>query len=309
MAPRIRRRALLGGAAAVAGAALALPGLGRRRRLPDAAAAPATITIVAAENFYGDVIGQIAGDRVSVTSIISDPNVDPHEYESRTRDIVAIGRARLVVINGLGYDGFIRKLLKAAPNPERAVMDVAQLTGRKEGDNWHLWYDPATMLTFAHAVADALVRLDSPNAASYRNRLLLFQASYRPLTAEIAALRAKLAGAPIGATEPIFENMANALGLKILTSREFQKSIEEGQDPPARAIAEMEDQLRRHEIKVLIYNVQTVSPVTERIRKDAARLGVPVVGVSETLPPGLSYQRWMIKQLDELERALSRSHG
>jgi zinc/manganese transport system substrate-binding protein len=220
--------------------------------------------------------------------------------------MAAIGRARLVIINGLGYDGFMPKLLRAAPNPAREVMDVSKVAGKKEGDNWHLWYDPPVMLKVVRAVTDFFVRIDPANAASYRNRLGRYQTSYKPFTDKIAAMRARLAGTPVGVTEPIFEYMADALGWKILTSKAFQKAVEEGEDPPARAVAEMEDQIRRHDIKVLVYNVQTVSPVTERIRKDAGRLGVPVVGVSETLPPGLSYQRWMLKQLDELEQALAK---
>ena len=303
---RLTRRALLGGAAGfgamlVSGRPAGTPWLER------AAAAPARIPVVAAENFYGDVVGQIAGDRVLLTNIISDPNVDPHEYASSTRDMAAIARARLVIINGMGYDGFMAKLLRATPNPARELMDVGKLVGKKEGDNWHIWYDPAVMPKFARAVTNIFVRIDAANARSYQNRLQLFEAAYKPFTAKIAAIRARFAGMPVGATEPIFESMAAALDFKILTSKEFQKAVEEGQDPPARAVAEMEDQLRQHKIRVLIYNVQTVSPVTERVRKDAARLGITVVGVSETLPPRLSYQRWMIKQLDELERALGKT--
>jgi zinc/manganese transport system substrate-binding protein len=306
MTRTIRRRALLGSAAA-GGALLLSRGLGRSRWLETAAVAPARFTVVAAEDFYGDVIGQIAGDRISLTSIISDPNADPHEYESSARDMAAIGRSRLVVINGLGYDGFMEKLLKATPNPEREVMDVAQLTGKQPGDNRHIWYDPTVMLKFARAVTGVLVRIDPAGAASYRSGLGGFETSYKAFPAKVAEMRAKFAGTPIGATEPIFGHMADALGMKILTSPEFQKAIEEGEDPPARALAGMEDQLRRREIKVLIYNVQTMSRVTERIRKDAVRRNVPVVGVSETLPPGLSYQRWMIKQLGEVEQALSKT--
>jgi zinc/manganese transport system substrate-binding protein len=275
--------------------------------VPAAAAAPARIPVVAAENFYGDVVGQIAGDHVLLTSIISDPNADPHEYASSTRDMAAIARAQLVIINGMGYDGFMPKLLRATPNPAREVMDVSKLAGKKEGDNWHIWYDPTVMPKLARAVTDFFVRIDAANARSYQNWLLLFEASYKPFTNKVAAMRARFAGTPVGATEPIFENMAAPLDFKILTSKEFQKAVEEGEDPPARAVAEMEDQLRKHEIKVLVYNVQTVSPVTERVRKDANRLGIPVVGVSETLPPGLSYQRWMLKQLDELEQALTKT--
>ncbi|HLY22898.1 MAG TPA: zinc ABC transporter substrate-binding protein [bacterium] len=305
MTHRISRRTLLTGAAGL-GAIVLAGRAGGARWAARAAAAPAKIPVVAAENFYGDVVGQIAGDRVLLTSIISDPNVDPHEYESSMRDMAAIGRARLVIINGLGYDGFMPKLIKAAPNPQREVKDVAHLVGKKEGDNWHIWYDPTVVPKFARAVTDFFVRVDAANAKSYHNRLLLFEASYKPFTDRVASLRARLPGTAVGATEPIFGNLADALDWKVITPMAFQKAVEEGEDPPARAIAEMQDQIRKHAIKVLIYNVQTVSPVTERIRKDAGRLGVPVVGVSETLPPGLSYQRWMLKQLDEIERAVAK---
>ena len=304
MAHVIRRRVVLGRAVAAAAGALALSGR-RGLRLEGAAGAPAKMTIVAAENFYGDVIGQIAGDHVSITSIISDPNADPHAYESSTRDMAAIARARLIVINGLGYDGFMPKLIKATPNPDRVVMDVSEVTGRQK-INWHLWYDPTMMLDFAHIVTDFLVKADPPNAQSYQNWLRLFDTSYKPLTAKVAEMRAKYPGTVVGSTEPIFINMATALDWKIATSSVFMKAIEDGEDPPARAIAQMQDQIRKRQIKVLIYNVQTISPVTERIRKDAAAAGVPVVGVSETLPPGLSFQNWMLKELNEVQAAVGK---
>ena len=109
------------------------------------AAQSGRVAVVAAENFYGNIVGQIAGDHVALTSIISDPNVDPHEYESSTRDAVAVAKAQLVVMNGVDYDNLMDHLLAASPNPSRKVINVAVLTGHKSGDNPHLWYDPATM--------------------------------------------------------------------------------------------------------------------------------------------------------------------
>ncbi|HLW48478.1 MAG TPA: zinc ABC transporter substrate-binding protein [bacterium] len=296
------RRALLRGAAGLAAMGL----FARRAAVPGPAhAASVRIPIVAAENFYADVIGQIAGDHVILTSIISDPNADPHEYETSARDIAAIARARLVIVNGIGYDGFMTKLLRASPNPAREVIVVAALVGRKDGDNKHLWYGPPTMLRFARTVTEALARIDAANARSYHDWLLLFETSYKPFTDKVAALRGKIAGTPIAVTEPVFNYMADALGLKVLTPEEFQRAIEEGEDPPARALAQMEDQLHAHRVKVLMYNTQTVTPLTEKVKRDAKQFGVPIVGVSETLPPGgLNYQRWMLSQLDALEQAL-----
>jgi zinc/manganese transport system substrate-binding protein len=306
MTAQIGRRALLGGAAAAGAAALLGPRWDAAVGPAAFAAAPARIPIVAAENFYADVIGQIAGDHALLTSIISDPNADPHEYETSSRDVAAIARARLVVVSGIGYDSFMTKLLRASPNAAREVIVVADLIGRKDGDNQHIWYIPTTVLRFARTVADTLARIDPDHARSYQDWLRVFETSYTPFTDKVASLRAKIAGTPIAVTEPVFNYMAEALEIKVITPEEFQKAIEEGEDPPARAMAEMEDQLRGHQVKVLVYNTQTVTPVTEKIKRDAKSFKLPVIGVSETLPlNGMNYQRWMISQLDALEEALA----
>jgi len=289
-------RGLAGPAMASALALTAYPASG--------APSPPAIVVVAAENFYGDVVGQIAGDHVRVTSIISDPNVDPHEYETNARDAAAVANARLVIQNGLGYDAFIDHLVAASPNPRRKVIVVAQLTGHVKGDNVHLWYDPATIPEVAQAILDALVQIDPGSATSYRNWYKAFQASLVPLHQAIAGIKAQYAGTPVAFTEPVFGYMAAALGLKVLTPLAFQKAIEEGEDPPASALAQMEDQLRQHQVKALLYNTQTVSPITTRVQQLAKSVGVPVVGVSETEPPGKSYQQWMLAQLEQLRLAL-----
>ncbi len=267
-------------------------------------APPFRIGVVAAENVWGDIVEQLAGDRVAITSILSNPAVDPHEYETNARDAAAVARARLVIANGLGYDTFIDRLVAASPNPARRLIVVAHLTARRPGDNPHLWYDPTTMPRVAQALAEALAQLDPGGAPFYRERYRAFQASLRPVARAIAALRAQYAGVPVAATEPVFNYMAEAIGLAVRTPVAFQKAIEAGVDPPAAAVAQMEDQLRLRQVRVLVYNTQTVSPVTARARGLAARAGIPVVGVSETEPPGTTYQRWMLEQLRALRRAL-----
>ena len=266
--------------------------------------APSRIVVVAAENFYGDIVGQIGGDRLAVTSIVSDPNVDPHEYETNARDAAAVANARLVIQNGLGYDAFMDRLLHASPSAQRKVIVVAELTGHKKGDNVHIWYDPPTVPKLAQTTLEALIQIDPAHAASYRHRYRVFQASLPPLTQAIAALKGQHAGTPVAATEPVFGYMAQAMGLNVITPVEFQTAIEEGRDPPAAAIAQMEDHLRKRQVTLLLYNTQTVSPITTRVRQLAKRAGVPVVGVSETLPPGQSFQQWMLSELGQIRRAL-----
>ena len=263
------------------------------------------LPVVAAENFYGDIVQQLAGDHVSVTSIMSDPNVDPHAYETNAKDAAAVADARLVIRNGLGYDSFVDHLLAASPNARRTVIVVAALTGHTEGDNPHVWYAPSTMPKVAQAAVDALSQADPQNAAFYRARHRVFLESLRPLTRAVAQIHDRHLGAPIAATEPVFDYMARALGLHVLTPEAFQKAIEDGVDPPAAALAQMEDQLKQRQVRVLVYNTQTVSSITRRLRHLAEHLGIPVVGVSETEPPGQSYLRWMVGQLEQLDAALS----
>ena len=266
--------------------------------------AASRVVVVAAENFYGDVVGQIGGDRVAVTSIIIDPNADPHEYESSAKSAAAVANARLVVQNGLGYDAFMDRLMKASPNPQRRLIVVAGLTGHKKGDNVHLWYDPPTIPKLAQAILEALVQIDPAGATSYRNGYRAFQASLPPMTQAITAMRGQYAGTPVAATEPVFGYMAQAVGLNVITPKAFQKAIEEGVDPPAAAIAQMEDHLKKRQVKLLIYNRQTVSPLTARVSQLAKRAGVPVVPVSETLPAGKSFQQWMLSELEQIRQAL-----
>lgn len=289
-------------AAAVAAVMAALvPGVSAR------AGASARITVVAAENFYADIVQQVAGAHVGVTSIINNPNVDPHEYQASAKDAAAVATARLIIQNGLGYDAFLDRLVAASPNPQRKIIVVAALTGHRRGDNPHLWYEPATMPRVARAVVDALAAIDPSHAASYRDAHRAFETSFQAVTQAIGALRARYAGVPVAATEPVFHYMAQAIGLNVVTPVAFQRAIEDGEEPPAVAVAQMEDQLKTHKVRVLLYNTQTVSPVTTSIRRLATTAGIPVVGVSETEPPGTSYQQWMLGQLETLRAALTRA--
>src|SRR5579872_828296 len=301
----MRRTQLAVTTVVVAAAVLLVASLGVTPPSGTAAPSASRPTVVAAENFYGDIVGQIAGDHVSITSIISDPNVDPHEYESSARDGAAVARASLVVMNGIGYDDFMYRLMKASPNPARKVIVVATLVGRKSGDNVHLWYDPGTIPKVAQAVTDALDQIDPADTRRFHHSLGLLQGSLRPLNDKIAELRSRYHGAPVAFTEPVFGYMAEALDLHVVTPEAFQRAIEEGDEPPASAIAQMDDQLRTHRSKVLLYNVQTVTRITTKVQQRAKQLGVPVVGVSETEPLGKSYQQWMLSQLDSLEAALA----
>ena len=261
-------------------------------------------SVVAAENFYGDIARQIGGDRVEVASILSNPDQDPHLFETTPTIVRQIAAARIVILNGADYDAWMDKLLKAAPRVGRTVLAVAELVNKKAGDNPHLWYDPATMPTLARALADVFSKADPAHAADYAARLATLLASLERIGGKVAEIRAKYAGVAITATEPVFGYMASALGLKLRNER-LQMAVMNDTEPSARDIAAFEQDLKEHRVRVLLYNKQTSTKLTQRMLEIARRAKIPVVGVTETQPMGMSYQDWMLTQLAELQNALA----
>ncbi|MBV8614067.1 MAG: zinc ABC transporter substrate-binding protein [Acetobacteraceae bacterium] len=277
-------------------ALLAAPALGR--------AAP-PITLVAAENFYGDVAQQIGGPDVRVTSVLSNPDQDPHLFEASPSVARSLAAARIVVYSGIDYDPWMEKLLGASRSGHRRAIVVAPLAARKAGDNPHVWYDTQTMLAYAAVLTEALAAEDPANAAGYRQRLAQFQASMQPIQARIDALRERLAGTPVTATEPVFGYMFDALGMRS-RNQSFQLAVMNNTEPSASDVAAFEDDLKTHQVKLLVYNSQATDPTAARMEEIAKAAGVPVVGATETEPPGTSYQAWMAGALDAVERALPR---
>jgi zinc/manganese transport system substrate-binding protein len=272
---------------------------------PTARAASAPLPVVAAENFYGDLLAQIGGARVHVASILSNPNADPHEYESSVRDATAVAQARLVVLNGLGYDSWMQKLLAASPRRERQVVNVgAGLLHLHEGDNPHVWYKPQTFPLLARVIAADLGKADPAGKGYYAARAARFTRSLLPLQTAFAALRRRYAGTYVLATERVFGYAADAIGLHI-PNPAFQRAIEDGNDPAPQAVAQFEGDLTRRRARLLLYNTQTVSPLTAHLRDLALKNHIPIVGISETEPPGQDYQQWQLSQLHAIDHALA----
>ncbi|KUZ32477.1 metal ABC transporter solute-binding protein [Burkholderia territorii] len=266
----------------------------------------ATVNVVAAENFYGDVVSQIGGRHVAVTSILSNPDQDPHLFEASPKTARALQHAQVVIYNGADYDPWMVKLLGASKQAKRATIVVADLVGKKAGDNPHLWYDPATMPVAARAIAAELGRADPANKADYDANLQKFVASLKPIDDKVAALRAQYKGVPVTATEPVFGYMSDAIGLDMRNQR-FQLATMNDTEASAQDVAAFENDLRKKQVRVLIYNSQAEAPMTKRLLKIAREGGVPSVSVTETQPAGKTFQQWMAGQLDALAAALSAS--
>jgi zinc/manganese transport system substrate-binding protein len=258
------------------------------------------LPVVASTNVYGDMVARIGGTHVSVTSILSDPQADPHLFEPGTANGLAVSKARVVVQNGLGYDDFMTKLEHAAPSSKRRVLVVADVIPHTS--NPHLWYDLPRMPRVAAAIARELIAADPKHAADYNAGERQFLASLAPA---IAALQTLPKGAPVAYTEPVPGYLVQAAGLRNLAPDSFTLQIEEGNEPSAGAVSGMNALITGHKIKVLLYNQQAVSPITSRLRKLALAAKIAVVPITETLPPHLGYAQWQLDQIDALKRALA----
>jgi zinc/manganese transport system substrate-binding protein len=266
-------------------------------------AAAGPVAVLAAENFYGDLAKQVGGEAVAVGSIMSNPDQDPHEFEASPATARAIARARLVIFNGADYDPWMAKLLAAAPKGQR-VLEVARLAGRNPGDNPHLRYDLGAVRTLVAALATELAALDPPHAADFAARRATVEAGLGKLDERVAALRRAYAGAPVTATEPVFGYMADALGL-VMRNQRFQIAVMNDTEPGASEVAAFERDLKERRVALLLYNSQAGSPLTKRMQDLASAAKIPVVGVSELAPEGVSYQAWIAGELDAVAAALA----
>ncbi|HEU5368824.1 MAG TPA: zinc ABC transporter substrate-binding protein [Ktedonobacterales bacterium] len=269
------------------------------------------VQVVAAENFWGSIAAQLGGSHVQVTSMIVNPNTDPHSYEATAADARTVAGAGYVIFNGVGYDPWMRQLLDANPVSGRAELEIGAFLGRQNGDNPHFWYNPDDVAQVANRITSDLKHLDAADAAYFdaQNHQFLTTGlqSYHDL---ISAIRQKYQGTPVGSTENIFAALAPALGLNLISPSDFMRAISEGIEPTAADKATFDQQIAQKQIKVLVYNKQNATPDTDALRAQAQQAGIPVVAITETLAPATaSFQAWQTAQLQALEQALAQATG
>jgi zinc/manganese transport system substrate-binding protein len=267
------------------------------------------VHVVAAENVWGSLVAQIAGTKADVTSIVTNPATDPHDYEPKPRDAREIASARYVVVNGIGYDGWARKLLDVESSHDRVVLDVGKLVGVQPGGNPHQWYSPTAVRAVVRRVENDLARVDPPNARYYEHRLADLETTglhdYDTLIAEI---RVRFAGVAIGASESVVTPLADALALRVATPASFLDAISEGNDPGSSAKAIVDRQIARRDVAVFVFNPQNATPDVRRLVDAARSRRIPVVQLTETLTPaGATFRSWQTRQLRALRDALAES--
>jgi zinc/manganese transport system substrate-binding protein len=271
----------------------------------------AAFQVVAAENFWGSIATQLAGTKATVKSIIVNPSADPHSYEPNAQDARTMAGANIAIVNGLGYDNWASQLLQASPQSGRAVLNVGDLLGLKEGANQHLWYFPSDVFAVVDRIVADYERLDPRDAAYFAQQKQRFEnvslARYDQLRREI---RARYAGVPIGYSESLFQGLGQDLGLRLLTPYSFAKAIAEGTDVTAGDKETVDNQVRRRQVKVWVFNSQNVTPDVQRVNQIANQQHIPVATITETLSPAsLNFEQWQVAELEGLQRALHLATG
>lgn len=269
------------------------------------------VQVVAAENFWGSIAAQVGGDHVSVTSIITNPATDPHDYEPTSQDARAFAVTQYAIVNGAGYDTWAQQSLDANPSSGRKELDVAKLAGRADGDNPHMWYSPTIVSQVVDQITTDLKSLDATDAAYFDQQNHQFKTvALKQYTDLIANIKSAYAGTPVGATESIFEDMAPACGLNLITPPSLMKAIAEGEDLTAEDKATMSQQIASKQIKVLVFNAQNTTNDVNGFVNEAKAANIPVVSITETLSPaGASFQTWQVNQLQALQTALAQATG
>lgn len=264
------------------------------------------IQVAAAENFWGSLAMQICGIHCNVTSIITDPNADPHTYEASASVAKLISNSKFVVINGDGYDDWALRLLSAANNPNRTILDVASSLGIPNGTNPHLWYNPYYVNATVRQMYLDFVKIDPSNASYYAQQYGALNASLKQLYSRIAIIRKQFSGTKVAATEDIFVYLANATGLNLVSPVAFMQAVAEGNDPPVQSVTQFQNQLQSGNVSVLVYNQQTATPLTQQMKQIAISHNITVVGLTEVMEPtDASFQLWMASEFISLQKALN----
>jgi zinc/manganese transport system substrate-binding protein len=292
--------------------ACALAGCGRSGSpTSSSGGGPARFQVVAAENFWGSLAAQLAGNRAAVQSIIVNPSTDPHSYAPSAADARTIAGAQMVIVNGLGYDKWASQLLQASAEGARVVLDVGRLLGLADGANPHRWYFPPDVSAVIEQIVADYDHLDPADAAYFASQKQRLQtdglARYDQLRQEI---RSRYSGVPVGYSESIFQGLGADLGLRLLTPYSFTKAIAEGRDVTAQDKATVDAQARDRQIKVWVFNRQNVTPDVQRISQIAREQRIPIATVTETLSPiSDTFQQWQVGELESLLGALRQATG
>jgi zinc/manganese transport system substrate-binding protein len=286
-----------------------LPLVGQPEPATDAPCPTSPVRVLAVENFYASLVNQVGGQCVTTTTLLSDPDADPHEFQPTANDVRAFQNAQLLVENGLGYDDFADRIVGTMQSPPTRLR-AGDIVGLEVGANPHVWYGAGYVEQIRSAILANLKTLNPEAAGYYDAQAAVLDQRFTTYHNLIDQIASRYGDVPVGATESIFENMANTTRLNLVSPPEFMQAMSEGNELTARDMALFQNQITSRQIKVLVYNTQTVTNLTDQLMRMAEQNDIPVVGVSETMPPGAqTFQGWQASELQQLRLALQKATG
>lgn len=303
-------RTLAGAVAVIAAGALALTACGSSDTASsdstDAPSCPTTpINVVVTTNVWGSITDQLAGSCANVVTVITSPNADPHDFEPTSQTSDSFAKADLAIMNGLGYDEWANKIINSLGSEAPQTLNLGQEVGLKPGDNPHIWYSPTYVQESAKNITEGLKGKSESAATYFDGQAKSFEEALKPYLDEVAAIKSAHSGAKVTATESVFDYMAEATGLDLITPGSFLDAVANESDPSAQSVQQFRTQLNNKEPKAFIFNTQTDGSLPTQLKDLAEKNGIPVVNVTETLTPeGATFQQWQLTQLQSLNQAL-----
>ncbi len=263
------------------------------------------IHVVAAENMYGNIAKQIGGDYVQMVNILNNPSQDPHLFSTTPSIAKDIATADIIVYNGADYDPWIIPLLN---QQQKKIINIAELAKIPSGHNPHLWYSPVIAPLFANKIKDLYVEIDVQHQKIFEENYQQFDQAYQKIFSKIAEIKKRFKNTPVIATESVFNEMVESCGL-IMRGKDFQMKMMNDIPPSISDVKSFENDLRQHQVRVLIYNEQVFNPLTKKMLDIAKEENIPIVGVTEMMPAHINFIDWILKELNDLQKALEGNVG
>lgn len=256
---------------------------------PAAGADEAKLRVVATFSLLGDLVRQIGGDRVAVTSLVG-PNGDAHVYEPTPADVQAVAAARLVVVNGLGFEGWIDRLIGASGFHGTRVtatdgvipLDRGSGTGRRDP---HAWQDLANGRIAVADIARGLAAIDPEHQALYDANARAYNATLAALDARLHALFAAIPAAQrrVVTTHDAFEYFGRAYGVEFLAV----VGITTESEPSAGDVAKLIRLMKREHVRALfVENISDPRLVAQLAREADAVIGGKLYSDALSPPDG-----------------------
>ena len=248
------------------------------------------INVVASVGQWGSLAAQIGGNDVKVTSILTSTGVDAHDFEPKTSDLTALGKAEVVVANGVDYDSWATKSLSR----EATVVSAGQTVGATKGDNPHLWFS----------------KVRPAKKAYFKKRLQQWQRQEKQLDASMQKFAQGHAKATYAATESVAYYLMSDLGVKDVTPQSYVQAVMNGGEVAPADLQEFQELLEARKADVLVNNPQESSQMTNLLTGTANKSEVPVVDVTEQMPKQYdSLTDWVAALVDSITTAIDPEYG